>query len=37
LANHSDPQSDIELDKDLIEVVRQLSTAAGGGRRRSAV
>ena len=25
LANHSDPQADIELDKDLIEVVRQLS------------
>lgn len=26
LANHNDPESHVELDKDLIEVLRQLST-----------
>jgi len=25
LANHSDPQADVDLDKDLVEVIRQLS------------
>ncbi|MGH3629384.1 MAG: hypothetical protein ACRDRL_18345 [Sciscionella sp.] len=25
LANHTDPEAEVELDKDLIEVMRQLS------------